>query len=108
MGTADYIAPEVLRGEEHTYRLDFWSLGIIAYEFLTGSLPFNDQSPELIFKNIIARKIEYPPIGYEEGQMNPEGQDFIEALLNPEPLLRLGSKSIQDIKDHDFFKDLNW
>jgi serine/threonine protein kinase len=46
IGTADYIAPEVLKGEEHTFRLDFWSLGVIVYEFLTGSLPFNDQTAE--------------------------------------------------------------
>jgi serine/threonine protein kinase len=47
----------VLKGEPHTFRLDFWSLGIIVYEFLTGSLPFNAASPELIFENILAREI---------------------------------------------------
>ena len=57
VGTADYIAPEVLKEEPHTFRLDFWSLGIIVYEFLTGSLPFNAASPELIFENILAREI---------------------------------------------------
>ena len=55
LGTADYIAPEVLKGDEHTRMLDFWSLGVIMYEFMTGSLPFNDDSPDLIFKNILAR-----------------------------------------------------
>jgi hypothetical protein len=34
---------------------------------LTGALPFNEDTPEKIFKNILARKIEYPPIGYEDG-----------------------------------------
>jgi serine/threonine protein kinase len=42
VGTADYIAPEILREEEHTFRIDFWALGIIAYELMTGGLPFND------------------------------------------------------------------
>lgn len=55
LGTADYIAPEVLKCEEHTRMLDFWSLGVIMYEFMTGSLPFNDDSPDLIFKKILAR-----------------------------------------------------
>jgi serine/threonine protein kinase len=67
IGTADYIAPEVLLGEDHTYRLDFWSLGVIVYEFLTGALPFNDEAPEIIFAKILKRDISYPPIGYEEG-----------------------------------------
>ena len=52
LGTADYMAPEVIKGEDVTYRLDFWSLGIIGYEFFTGNLPFNDDSPERIFFNI--------------------------------------------------------
>ena len=45
LGTADYMAPEVIKGEDTNYLLDFWSLGIIGYEFLTGNLPFNDDSP---------------------------------------------------------------
>lgn len=57
MGTADYIAPEVIKQLEHTHRIDFWSLGVIAYELLTGALPFNDDSPEKIFKNILKNQI---------------------------------------------------
>lgn len=66
--------------------LDWWSLGIIIYEFLTGALPFNDDTPEKIFKNILARKITYPPIGNEPGQISFEAHSLIEALLNPDPL----------------------
>jgi len=51
-GTPDYIAPEVLKGRPHTFRLDFWSLGVVVYEFLTGALPFNDDCPEKIFQKI--------------------------------------------------------
>lgn len=49
IGTADYMAPEVIRAQTHTYLIDIWSLGIISYELLTGGLPFNDTSPEKIF-----------------------------------------------------------
>ena len=45
LGTADYMAPEVIKGESVNYLLDFWSLGVIGYEFLTGNLPFNDETP---------------------------------------------------------------
>jgi serine/threonine protein kinase len=40
------MAPEVLKGEEVSYLMDFWSLGVLSYEFLTGSLPFNSDTPE--------------------------------------------------------------
>ena len=43
------MAPEVIKGQDVNYLLDFWSLGIIAYEFFTGNLPFNDDSPKKIF-----------------------------------------------------------
>lgn len=36
LGTADYMAPEVIEGEDHTPALDFWSLGVIAFEFMTS------------------------------------------------------------------------
>lgn len=49
------MAPEVIEGKDHTHALDFWSLGVVAYEFLTGALPFNDDSPDKVFKRILAR-----------------------------------------------------
>ena len=55
IGTADYIAPEVIKGEAHTYRLDFWALGVIVYEMLTGALPFNDETPDRVIRNILRR-----------------------------------------------------
>lgn len=60
------MAPEVIKGEDVNYLLDFWSLGIIGYEFLTGNLPFNDDSPELIFKNILTKEIPWPEVGTGE------------------------------------------
>ena len=60
------MAPEVIKGEDVSYRLDFWSLGIIGYEFFTGNLPFNDDSPELIFANILNKEIEWPQPGEDD------------------------------------------
>ena len=48
VGTADYIAPEIVRGEEVTYLADFWSLGVLGFEFLTGNLLFNAQTQDEI------------------------------------------------------------
>jgi serine/threonine protein kinase len=48
LGTADYIAPEVIKREEVSFLADFWSLGVLGYEFLTGNLPFNSDTPDKI------------------------------------------------------------
>jgi serine/threonine protein kinase len=67
LGTPDYIAPEVIQCLEVNYMLDFWSLGIIGYEVMTGDLPFNDYSPELILENIKKKKIPWPEEGLGAG-----------------------------------------
>eukprot|EP00158_Paraphelidium_tribonemae_P009448 Partr_v1_DN28869_c1_g1_i1_m32985 putative serine threonine-protein kinase len=55
LGTPDYLAPELLLGMGHDYAVDWWALGICLYEFLYGIPPYNDDSPELIFKRILAQ-----------------------------------------------------
>lgn len=47
MGTPDYLAPELLLGTGHGAEVDWWSLGAILYEFVTGVPPFNADSPEV-------------------------------------------------------------
>lgn len=57
LGTADYMAPEVLnvkRMKETDETVDWWAVGVIAFEFITGSLPFNAKSKEEVFENIKA------------------------------------------------------
>jgi serine/threonine protein kinase len=67
LGTADYMAPEVIKGESANQLLDFWALGVIGFEFLTGYLPFNDETPEKIFTNILEKEIEWPDVGFRDG-----------------------------------------
>lgn len=64
MGTPDYIAPEIITGESTNNKsLDWWSMGIIMYEFLVGLPPFNADSVEEIFDNIKNLRMEWPEIG---------------------------------------------
>lgn len=61
LGTADYIAPELIENKVvSVYLLDFWSLGVMAYEFLTGNLPFNSLKQEEIFLNVLNKEIHLP------------------------------------------------
>lgn len=63
IGTPDYIAPEIINGEPHDKTVDWWSLGVMLYEFLTSVPPFNDDSVDRIFDNILHQRITWPEIG---------------------------------------------
>lgn len=64
IGTPDYIAPEIIKGvEKHDKCVDWWSLGVMTYEFLTSVPPFNSDTVDEIFDNILNRRIDWPEIG---------------------------------------------
>lgn len=102
------MAPELLKGEEETsYLMDFWSLGVLSFEILTGILPFNSTTPDAIFKNILKKEISFPSVGVEEGQVHPDARDFLEKLLKRDPSKRLGAKrGVKEIKEHAFFSGI--
>ena len=54
------MAPEIIRNESYTLSVDFWSLGIILYEILSGKTPFEDESTEKIYGKILKGKIKFP------------------------------------------------
>jgi serine/threonine protein kinase len=109
MGTPDYLAPEiVLEHDEMTAAIDWWALGVITYEFITGSLPFNDETPEKVFANIVNQEIPWPEIGYEEDQISPEAFSFIKNLTSKDPTKRLGTNDVNQIKSHPFFHGISW
>lgn len=64
VGSPDYMAPEVLRGKPYTFSVDYWSLGCIFFEFLTGFPPFSGSTPEETWTNLknwtkVLRRPEY-------------------------------------------------
>ena len=114
VGTPDYIAPEILSDlvlDDDNLTgpsMDWWSIGVILFEFLTGIPPFNDDEIDKIFQNIINHRIPWDQleIGNGEGQITQEAFDLINKLLNPDPELRLGTRSVDDIKKHPFFESI--
>ncbi|KAL2623947.1 hypothetical protein R1flu_008192 [Riccia fluitans] len=105
VGTPDYLAPEILLGTGHGTTADWWSTGVILFEFLTGIPPFNAEHPQVIFDNILNRKIPWPDVPEE---MSYEAQDLINRLLREDPHERLGAKGAAEVKAHPFFKDVEW
>ncbi|GMI96373.1 ncomplete Root Hair Elongation 1 [Hibiscus trionum] len=104
-GTPDYLAPEILLGTGHGTTADWWSVGVILFELIVGIPPFNAEHPQTIFDNILNRKIPWPSVPDE---MSLEAQDLIDQLLTEDPNQRLGARGASEVKQHVFFKDINW
>ncbi len=51
-GTLDYLAPEMVEGRSHDERVDLWTLGILCYEFLVGSPPFEEEKQDMTYRRI--------------------------------------------------------
>ncbi|KAJ5071524.1 serine/threonine-protein kinase pkga-related [Anaeramoeba ignava] len=102
VGTPEYLAPEILLGTGHGFAVDWWSLGIIAYELVVGVTPFHGESIQEVFENIIKHNFEFPPY------ISDELHDLISKLLVSDPSQRLGFNGSEEIKAHAFFKDVNW
>ncbi|KAG7594481.1 Protein kinase domain [Arabidopsis thaliana x Arabidopsis arenosa] len=105
VGTPDYLAPEILLGTGHGATADWWSVGIILYEFIVGIPPFNADHPQQIFDNILNRNIQWPRVPED---MSHEARDLIDRLLTEDPHQRLGARGAAEVKQHIFFKDINW
>ncbi|KAF9451291.1 kinase-like protein [Macrolepiota fuliginosa MF-IS2] len=108
VGTAQYIAPELLEAKETSKSSDFWALGCIIYQLIAGRFAFQGLSDFLTWQKI--KKLDY---SFPEGFDN-EAKDLIQKLLVREPTERLGVGSpgsendIKALKSHPFFKSINW
>ncbi|KAG8593945.1 hypothetical protein GDO81_000999 [Engystomops pustulosus] len=104
-GTPEYIAPEVILRQGYGKPVDWWAMGIILYEFLVGCVPFFGDTPEELFGQVISDDIVWP--GGEES-LPADSQDLITRLLRQNPLERLGTGGAQEVKQHVFFRSLDW
>ncbi|XP_074281906.1 putative serine/threonine protein kinase IRE [Silene latifolia] len=105
VGTPDYLAPEILLGMGHGASADWWSVGVILFELLVGIPPFNAENPQQIFDNIMNHDIPWPKVPEE---MSYEAYDLIRKLMMENPVQRLGATGPREVKEHCFFKDINW
>lgn len=104
------MAPEVVGGGAtgHDVAADWWSVGVLAYELLTGSSPFTVEG-DLNSQQEISQRILKAPVPVPNS-VQFEVRDFILKLLVKDPRKRLGggTKDAKDIKLHPFFKKLDW
>ncbi|KAJ4885962.1 Serine/threonine-protein kinase AtPK2/AtPK19 [Raphanus sativus] len=102
-GTTEYMAPEIIRGKGHDKAADWWSVGILLYEMLTGKPPFIGSRGK-IEQKIVKDKIKLPKF------LSSEAHSLLKGLLQKEPERRLGSgpSGAGEIKEHKWFKGMNW
>lgn len=113
VGTPDYLAPETINGTGQDEMCDWWSLGCIMFEFLYGVPPFNAETTEQVFDNILNRRIAWPDD--EEFEVSAEAKDLINKLIQLDPDERLGANKDEkypsggaEIQAHPWFADINW
>lgn len=105
LGTIDYMAPEVVQEKEYDQAVDWWSLGALGYDLLTGSPPFAANNHKKAQERIVKGKFT-PPY-----YLSPDAKDLMIRLLRKEPKKRLGGnmpKDLQTIKNHRFFRKIDW
>ena len=103
-GTASYLAPEIILNKGHGLSVDWWALGVLIYEMIGGIDPFSDEDVMKTYENILERKLVFSS-DFDDGS-----KSLIKHLLEPDLSKRYGNlkNGVDDIKNHRFFKELNW
>ncbi|XP_018097727.1 protein kinase C iota type isoform X2 [Xenopus laevis] len=113
-GTPNYIAPEILRGEDYGFSVDWWALGVLMFEMMAGRSPFDivgssdnpDQNTEdFLFQVILEKQIRIPR------SLSVKAASVLKSFLNKDPKDRLGchpQTGFADIQGHQFFRNVDW
>uniref|UniRef100_A0A4W5NE54 protein kinase C n=1 Tax=Hucho hucho TaxID=62062 RepID=A0A4W5NE54_9TELE len=111
-GTPNYIAPEILRGEDYGFSVDWWALGVLMFEMMAGRSPFDIitdnpdmNTEEYLFQVILEKPIRIPR------SLSVKAASVLKGFLNKDPKERLGCQvqtGFSDIKSHTFFRSIDW
>jgi protein-serine/threonine kinase len=102
-GTLEYLAPEILKNEGHGKGVDWYSLGALVYEMLTGLPPYYSKDRTELFARIRSSTLKYPPY------VSPVSKDFMAQLLQRNPLRRLGHRNDgEEVMEHRWFDAVDW
>ena len=103
-GTPEYIAPELLMNQGYTKTVDWWTLGVLLYEMLTGLPPFYDENTNEMYRKILEEPLKFPGSDI----VPPSARDLLSRLLDRDPQRRLGANGAAEIKSHHFFTNIDW
>lgn len=105
-GTPDYFAPELIASSGHTHAVDWWTLGILIFELMSGHPPFESAYPMQIYQKVAKgiNKVSFP------SKLKGPCEDLVKGLCKKDPSDRLPMKKggAQNIRNHAWYKDFSW
>lgn len=101
-GTPEYMAPEVLAQQGHGFCVDYWGLGMLTYEMMTGLPPWYTTDRAKLFRRLRSAPLDIP------SYFSSASASFTSALLERNPRRRLGVTGIRPAMEHEFFKSISW
>ncbi|CAO3692518.1 unnamed protein product [Rhizopus stolonifer] len=101
-GTPEYLAPELLLGQGYSKTVDWWTLGVLLYEMMTGLPPFYDENTNEMYRKILQDELRFPD------DVSSDARGLLRGLLTRDPDERLGNKGSEEIKNHPFFASIDW
>ncbi len=101
-GTPEYMAPEVLAQAGHGFCVDYWGLGMILYEMMTGLPPWYTTDRAKLFRKLKSAPLDIPPY------FSAQAASCVSGLLERDPRRRLGVLGIRSAMEHPFFRNVNW
>ena len=111
-GTPEYVAPEVIQMQGHSFEVDWWGLGILTYELLHGYTPFSLQGTACDDVMELYRRITHPDVKVDYAScptsLSQPVLSLMKRLLRRKPSTRLGSKGAAEVRAHDFFSGVDW
>jgi serine/threonine protein kinase len=104
VGTPDYMAPEIVLSHPHGFEVDYWALGAMLFEMLTGVAPFHGDDPAATFGKIMLGAIDWTLLE----DVSPPAVDLLKGLLTFDPRARLGAADVREIMQHAWFAGIDW
>lgn len=106
-GDPRYMSPEVICGQMHGISSDYYSLGVICYEFMLGDLPYKGESRKEIRNNILEQQAQIKKDQIPE-DWSLEAADFVNRLIQRKPVNRLGLNGPMEVRNHVWLKSFPW